>query len=93
MTKRITIRVPELVHKANKYFASEYSTRDGRKALQGFIENILHETENYRGFGYLTESGVPKGALPGVIHSPDGKNNQFPDDSRVVMYVKEVPTW
>jgi hypothetical protein len=88
MTKRITVRVPELVHKANKYFASEYSTRDGRKALQDFIGSILHETGNYIGFGYLTESAVPKGALPGVIHSPDGKNNQFPDDSRVIIYTR-----
>tara|TARA_Y100001937_G_scaffold10992_1_gene13348 strand:+ start:151 stop:345 length:195 start_codon:yes stop_codon:yes gene_type:complete len=30
------------------------------------LENILHETGNYEGFGYLFYDEVPRGELPGI---------------------------
>lgn len=78
---RKNVNVRDLVLKANNYFAADYGTRDGRKMLQEFVESVLHDTDNYRGFNYLNEYSVPRGQLPGVIFGQDG--NTFPDDSRI----------
>ena len=50
MTARKTASVAKMLHMANSYLASAGSDRDGRAAIANFIEGVLHDTGNYRGF-------------------------------------------
>jgi len=90
MSNRKTIKVHELVGKANQYFAEsngKYGTREARKMLFTFVESFLMETDNYRGFRYLRSEEVPKGELPGIIPGKGGNSApEFPDDSRISFY-------
>jgi len=53
--KRKTVKVEDLVEKANKYLAIDGISQDEKRAVDCFINGILHETGNYRGFGYNFE--------------------------------------
>ncbi len=48
-----TVKVADLLERANRMLAAPGSTREGRVAVSVFIESILHETRNYAGFRYL----------------------------------------
>ena len=37
-----------------------------RQGVMLMVEQVLMDSGNYKGFGYLTENEVPKGALPGI---------------------------
>jgi len=50
--KRKTVSVKALVDKANEYLALDTISQDKKKTISFFIESILHETGNYRGFAY-----------------------------------------
>lgn len=43
----------------------------------GAIEHILHSTNNYCGFRYLTIGNVPDGHLPGI--NKDENGDFYPD--------------
>ncbi len=60
---RKTIRISELKEKTNKLLAeSKPEAIEGRKAVARFVMDILHETGNYKGFGYLeSESDIHVG--------------------------------
>jgi hypothetical protein len=49
MSKK-TMPVAKLLHMANTYLASKNTTKEGRRAIDGMIATILHETGNYYGF-------------------------------------------
>jgi len=51
--KRKTVSVKSLVDKANEYLALDTISQDKKKTISFFIESILHETGNYRGFSHL----------------------------------------
>ncbi len=51
-----------------------------RRALVVTLEDILHETGNYRGFRYLDQSEVPPDNKPGINVGPDGE--QLPYEQR-----------
>jgi len=50
--KRKTVSVKSLVDKANEYLALDTISQDKKKTISFFIESILHETGNYRGYAY-----------------------------------------
>ena len=50
---RKTIEVGTLLHRVNYFLASENSTAEEREVMCTFIEGVLHDTGNYRGFRYL----------------------------------------
>ena len=56
---RKTIEVGTLLRRANYFLASKNSTADEREAIAAFVEGILFDTGNYRGFGYLPRDGYP----------------------------------
>lgn len=87
MSKRTTIRLDDLKLKANAVFrASEDKYDDGRRHIQTFVESLLMEAGQYKGFGYLSKSEVAEGKSFGIEWrtSPQGKDEPvFHDQSRV----------
>lgn len=61
MTKaaRKTVEVGTLLHRLNYFLASKNSTDEERKVIAAFVEGILFDTGNYRGFGYLPQADYP----------------------------------
>ena len=84
MAKRQTVEVAKLKRMANEYFHNSGDPfRDARRAIQSFVEAVLHDTNNYRGFGYLTAEQSKPGHTLGVIHNFETHEHAFPDDSRI----------
>lgn len=94
--KKKTISIKELVDRANrvfKYSADEY--KQGREALYLFINSILMDTGNYRGFAYIEKEDMQKVAeelkscnfikIPSSYGIDSSKENRFEnaDDSRI----------
>lgn len=77
---RKTVLVDYLRDTVNKALATSTCGREGREAIDVILCNTLHETGNYRGFRYLTESEVPSGHLPGIRYSDEtGHWSDFTD--------------
>lgn len=57
-TARKTIEVGTLLHRVNYFLASENSTADEREVMCTFIEGVLHDTGNYRGYAYLDTAEI-----------------------------------
>ena len=62
-----TIPVEELVRTINHLLATHTSTPDYALGLIVALEQILNQTNNYRGYQYLEQHEVPKGFQPGII--------------------------
>ena len=60
---RKTIEVGTLLRRVNFFLASENSTADEREVMCTFIEGVLHDTGNYRGFRYIEG---PDGEVDGL---------------------------
>lgn len=94
MRKKKNIAVQRLIESVNAQNAGSTCSPEVRAGWNSLLENVLHETGNYRGFSYLNEFEVPKGQLPGIrLVSPvqwnhDGSKiiaqavREFPDESR-----------
>ena len=83
--KRKTIPVEEIREQANRIFLnSKNDYADQRKALQYFVADLLMQTGNYKGFGYLSKSDVDPGLTFGVDR--DTVPHTFPDESRIFFY-------
>jgi hypothetical protein len=52
-TARKTIEVGTLLHRVNYFLANDRGTADEREVMCTFIEGVLHDTGNYRGYRYL----------------------------------------
>ena len=50
---RKTVEVGKLLHRVNYFLASENSTAEEREVMCTFIEGVLFDTGNYRGYRYL----------------------------------------
>ena len=98
MAKRKTIEVSKILEIVNKASArkgipdlspEQYVHR--REGMQMVLEAVLHETNNYKGFRYLTNEELPEGCLPGVRYE-HGKLLGYPqrfdkvDDTRRMYY-------
>ena len=73
------------VNRINRFSTVEPEVRQGWNTL---LETILFKTDNYAGFGYLTEKELPKGVLPGIIFTPD-EQPTYPDETRKVFFFKK----
>ena len=50
---RKTIEVGTLLYRLNYFLANDRGTADEREIMISFVEGILHDTGNYRGFRYI----------------------------------------
>lgn len=87
---RKTVNVADLVESCNKTLKTHTGDRMYRLAVQVFLEDILHQTGNYKGFRYLLRDEVPLGEEPG-IHYENGMPLPYPQrfentDSTRVQY-------
>ena len=51
--KRKTVEVGTLLYRVNYFLKNDRSTADEREVMCTFIEGVLHDTGNYRGFKFL----------------------------------------
>ncbi len=66
---RKTMNVNDFVEKMNETLRISPDTPDSRLYRQGIIqaiEEVLHTTDNYKGFAYLTVIDLPQGQTPGI---------------------------
>jgi hypothetical protein len=83
--KRKTIPVENIREQANRFFQnSKNDFADQRKALQYFVGDLLMQTGNYKGFGYLSKSDVKEGSTFGIDRT--NLPATFPDESRIFFY-------
>lgn len=89
MTRK-TIHVDALVNRANALLRNSTADKGIRMGVIALLENVLHETGSYRGFGYLRQHEVPEGELPGVqwptLPEEDNPHATYPDDTRRFYY-------
>lgn len=96
MKSRKTIAVEDLKATINDSLRDSVDRdQGGREALMNLLENILHDTGNYNGFGYLSAesmeksvSGVSVGIGPFVSGSVEDLRARFDntDHTRVVFF-------
>lgn len=55
---RKTIAVGTLLHRLNYFLANDRGTADEREIMISFVEGILHDTGNYRGYRYLDTAEI-----------------------------------
>jgi hypothetical protein len=86
MKTRTTIKVAELIDKANYLFAASADKCSGsREGIAIFLDTILHDTNTYAGFGYLYKKDLKGLAItPGITKNIDGF--EFLDETRVIYY-------
>ena len=70
-------RLVEMVNKLNRESTCEPAVREGWNEL---LADVLLETGNYKGFGYLTAEQVPVDQAPGITGEPSAY--AFPDNTR-----------
>lgn len=85
---RKTILVSQIRDKANKFFLeSSNENTQGRLAMITFLENLLHDTGNYRGFGYLDKKDVMTNSTYGIdFPLPESERFLNTDSTRVFYY-------
>jgi len=91
---RKTTEVKKLVEMANNMILNSTDDSIGyRQGIMLFIENILHETGNYNGFGYLSLNDLQKAhseyKIPGINDPNDEYEERFKntDRTRVHYYI------
>ena len=60
---RKTIAVGTLLHRLNYFLKNDRGTADEREIMISFVEGILHDTGNYRGYRYIDG---PDGEVDGL---------------------------
>ena len=93
MRKRKTIRVTEVVEQVNRWLRVSTCTPEMRKGMIAVLTHILHDTNTYAGFRYLTLDEMPKvdgyyknETLPGIRGTADLPSEERfanTDDTRV----------
>jgi len=66
MSKRKTVDVSSTKDKVNEMLAVSTCSAGVRQGAINVLENILHETGNYRGFRYLGVDEIPANQTPGI---------------------------
>lgn len=77
---RKTVDVESFKDMTNKILRISTVDPAMRKGWMAALEWVLHETNNYRGFRYLTVDEVPAEGLPGI--RTDNQGNPLPEDLR-----------
>ena len=82
MASRKTFSVETFRNATNTALATDtYNGRAHRLGAAMALEYVLHATDNYKGFRYLSRDEVPAGQAAGIIRDGNGLSS-FPDDSR-----------
>lgn len=81
-----TIRIEKLVGIVNSRNKFSTTDKDIRTGWNSLLEEALHKTGNYAGYGYLNAEQVPTGQLPGIADGPVTGKKIFPDESRRSYY-------
>ena len=79
MKRRKTIEVDRLVDMVNQRNRQSICSQETRDGWNSFLESVLMETGNYKGFMYLDKHHVPAGEDPGIAD-----DNTIIDNSRIV---------
>jgi hypothetical protein len=70
---RKTFDVETLKRRVNARLDSPMSSPEGRWELARVLEDVLHQTDNYKGFGYLeSEYAAEPPYAPGTTHLRPG---------------------
>ena len=85
MSKHATISIKSMKRKINDILLKSTCSPEKRWGIIMFIEDLLMETGNYNGYGYLTKGEMMPGSLPGISLDSEGKNI-FPDETRRYYY-------
>lgn len=76
---RKTFNVDDLKSKINAMLANSLVTADRREGFIAILEDVLHETDNYLGYRYLTVKEVPEGHQPGIRYEDGSPTHSFDD--------------
>ena len=79
-TKRRTVSVKALIETVNLRNRSSTCGPQEREGWNSLLETVLHASNVYSGFSYLSKSEVPAGQAPGIV--PEGDGYVFPDETR-----------
>ena len=63
---RKTIKIETLLAEVNRRNRESICQPKIRQGWNSLLETVLHNTGNYRGFGYLESNMVPAGQRPGI---------------------------
>jgi len=74
---RKTVSIAVTIVEFNKILRVSTCTPDIRRGIMNAMEYILHSTDNYCGFRYLTTPEVPTDQLPGI--NIDENGDFYPD--------------
>jgi hypothetical protein len=86
MTRK-TVRIEDLRTMINSRLKdTPDSSRAEREAYSSLLESLLHETGNYNGFRYLSESELPFGSKPGIRDLSEDVPSFHDTDSTRVHY-------
>jgi hypothetical protein len=58
MAANKTTSIAKLLLKVNNFLSNPNTSKDGRRAMSLMIEDVLHESGNYRGFSILEDSDI-----------------------------------
>lgn len=75
---RKTFEVNQLILQVNDMCKESTCSPDVRQGMMNLLENVLHETGNYRGFRYLLQDQVPAGEKPGVNYDVSENGTMVP---------------
>lgn len=70
-SKRKTVKVEDLVKLVNARNKKSTCSPDIRQGWNSMLEDVLHSTGNYQGYGYYTVEDLPEGQAPGVRYDYD----------------------
>ena len=68
-----TLSVAKLVKKYNDVLLQSTCTAQERQGMIYVVESVLFETDNYKGFRYLSKDEVPGGCVPGIHFDEKGE--------------------
>lgn len=74
-----TFNVDAFKDQINKMLATSLVTADLREGFIVALEQVLHDTGNYRGYRYLTVKEVPDGHKPGIRYEAGAPAHSFDD--------------
>lgn len=85
--RRQTVKIAELKAEANKVFREsrdEYKVQ--RRAIQSFVDSLLMDAGQYKGFNYLPADKSLPGNSIGIAYERADGTPHFPDETRIEFY-------
>ena len=76
---RKTFKVEDLVIAVNRKLRNGIDTIDTRYGMIALIEQVLHDSGNYKGYRFLTQAEIPSSHKPGIHTDTNGDILPYPD--------------